>query len=101
MRPQAIGHGGVHLRLAADFENYRKRKEIYEGPCSVNEERFNRPQTSEMNLKKNRVKIGKYSSRDSESQFTAPITGLFYDTGDNYDLTSQTASFQNEKVWGS
>jgi hypothetical protein len=25
------------------FENYRKRKEIYEGACSVNDERFNRP----------------------------------------------------------
>lgn len=63
------------------------------------------PQTSEMNLNKNRLKIGKYASRDSKSsvgdKFTVPITGLFYDQGDNYDLSSNTASFKTEKVWDS
>jgi hypothetical protein len=56
-----------------------------------------------MDVNKNLYNIGKYASRASKStagdNFTVPLTGLFYDTGDNYDLSSNCASFKTEKVW--
>jgi hypothetical protein len=58
-----------------------------------------------MDISKNLYNIGKYASRSSKSttgdQFTVPMSGLFYDTGDNYDLTSNNYSFKTDKVWES
>ena len=58
-----------------------------------------------MTLKSKRIKIGKYASRSSKSStgdmLSAPISGMFYDTGDNYDLSSSIGSFRTEQVWKS
>ena len=65
-----------------------------------------------LNLDSKRLQLGKYAGRDAKSstsdQFTAPLSGLFYDRQDNYDIITRNASgqyttpsFHSEQVWKS
>ena len=99
---------GSRPRLCYNFGKCTGRKDISEGQYSAHEMRFEGP-PPKLPETSRRHEIGKYAGRDSKSSagdnFSAPLTGLFYDYQDNYDALLDRSgmrtchSFKTEKIW--